>query len=68
MKYLKAFGLFWYHFIVGDDWRIACGVILGLIAVYGLAHNALSQVWWLLPVFVVLMLALSVWSAARRSS
>ena len=23
MKYLKAFGQFWYDFIIGDDWKIA---------------------------------------------
>jgi hypothetical protein len=30
MKQLRAFAAFWYDFIVGDDWRIAAGVVLGL--------------------------------------
>ncbi|WP_022882308.1 hypothetical protein [Gryllotalpicola ginsengisoli] len=32
---LAAFGLFWYDFVVGDDWRVAAGVavMLALIAV-----------------------------------
>jgi hypothetical protein len=37
MRYLKAFGRFWFDFIVGDDWRIAAGVVtvlaLGALAV-----------------------------------
>jgi Na+-translocating ferredoxin:NAD+ oxidoreductase RnfD subunit len=31
MKYLKAFGQFWYDFIIGDDWKIAVAVLLALI-------------------------------------
>ncbi|MGW7680922.1 hypothetical protein ACWGID_09310 [Kribbella sp. NPDC054772] len=27
MKYLKAFGQFWYDFIIGDDWKIAAAVV-----------------------------------------
>ena len=30
MKFLKAFGQFWYDFIIGDDWKIAAGVVLAL--------------------------------------
>jgi hypothetical protein len=37
MRALKAFGRFWFDFIVGDDWRIAAGVVtvlaLGALAV-----------------------------------
>jgi hypothetical protein len=28
MKNLKAFGMFWYDFLIGDDWRVAVGVVL----------------------------------------
>ena len=30
MKFLKAFGEFWYDFIIGDDWKIAVGVVVAL--------------------------------------
>ncbi len=30
MKLLKAFGDFWYDFIIGDDWKIAVAVVLAL--------------------------------------
>jgi repressor of nif and glnA expression len=30
MKYVKAFGQFWYDFIIGDDWKIAVAVVCAL--------------------------------------
>ena len=30
MRFVKAFGRFWYDFIIGDDWKIAAGVALAL--------------------------------------
>jgi hypothetical protein len=30
VKFLKAFGQFWYDFIIGDDWKIAVAVLLAL--------------------------------------
>lgn len=30
MKLIVAFGRFWYDFLVGDDWKIACSVVLTL--------------------------------------
>ena len=30
MKFLKAFGQFWYDFIIGDDWKIAVAVLIAL--------------------------------------
>jgi hypothetical protein len=32
MSLLRGFLRFWYDFIVGDDWRIAVGVVLVLAA------------------------------------
>ena len=26
MRFIRGFGRFWYDFIVGDDWKIACAV------------------------------------------
>jgi hypothetical protein len=39
MRYLSAFGRFWFDFIVGDDWRIAAGVVT-VLAVGALAVDA----------------------------
>ncbi len=64
MSRLRAFGAFWWDFIVGDDWRIAVGVIVALAATAGLAAAGLTA-WWLLPLVVVLVLVLSLRRAAR---
>ena len=66
MKIIKQFFSFWYHFIVGDDWRIAVGVIIGLTVIILLTHDFSLQVWWLMPVMVVIMLTLSLWIATRE--
>jgi len=63
---LKAFGAFWYDFVVGDDWRVALGVVVALTATWGLAHNGHPGVWWLLPVAVAVLLPLSIARAARK--
>lgn len=61
MKYLQRFLGFWYHFIVGDDWRIAAGVVIGLSVIGYLVHGAHLQIWWLLPLLVLGMLTVSLW-------
>jgi hypothetical protein len=64
--WLKAFALFWWDFIVGDDWRIAAGVVVALALTAALAHAAITA-WWLLPLAAVAMLALSLRSARRAA-
>jgi hypothetical protein len=44
VKFLKSFGQFWYDFIIGDDWKIAVGVVLALaLAVLAMKTNTLSD-------------------------
>ena len=44
MRFVKAFGRFWYDFIIGDDWKIAAAVVLALSALAGLVvEHALSD-------------------------
>lgn len=31
MKAVKAFGQFWYEFLIGDDWKIAAAVAVALM-------------------------------------
>ena len=61
---LRAFGLFWWDFIVGDDWRIAAGVIIALAATAAIAATSVPA-WWLVPVAVIALLAFSLWRATR---
>ncbi len=65
MSRVRTFGAFWYEFVVGDDWRIAVGVVLGLAATAALVHLAHVSAWWALPVAVVVGLALSLRRATR---
>lgn len=66
MRYLTGFAAFWYDFIVGDDWRVAAGVIVGL-AVTALLVRLAIPAWWLMPLAVVLLLASSLWRVARQA-
>jgi hypothetical protein len=62
---LRAFGAFWYDFIVGDDWRVAVSVIVALAVTYAVSKTSVPS-WWILPVTVALVLPWSLWRARRR--
>jgi len=69
MTRIRSFAAFWYDFVVGDDWRVALGVVLALGATAGLVHGGINA-WWLLPVVVAALLGMSlhrVVVASRRS-
>jgi hypothetical protein len=58
MSRLRAFAVFCYDFVIGDDWRLALSVVLGLTATAALAHQGVSA-WWILPAFVAVASGLS---------
>jgi hypothetical protein len=62
---LRAFAAFCYDFVIGDDWLIAVGVVIGLAVTYWLSRTAVTA-WWLLPLLVVLLLPVSLWRETRR--
>jgi hypothetical protein len=47
---LKAFGRFWWEFIVGDDWKVAAGVVTALAVGALLAATASVDADWVAPV------------------
>ena len=53
-----------WKFVVGDDWPTALGVVLALALTALLADAAVSA-WWVMPLAVIGLLALSVRRAAR---
>ena len=67
MSRLRTFGRFWWDFVVGDDWRVAAGVLVALVATKLLTSSGVNA-WWLLPAVVVLLLAASLWRAAGKSA
>jgi hypothetical protein len=62
---LKAFGAFWYDFVVGDDWRVAAAVAAALAATYAVSRTSVPA-WWIPPAAVALVLPWSLWRARRR--
>lgn len=48
-----------WDFVVGDDWRTAIGVVLALGITALIATTSLAA-WWVMPVAVLALLALSV--------
>jgi hypothetical protein len=60
----RAFARFWWDFVVGDDWRLACGVSIAMMVVAIATHNG-HDVWWLLPLVVAVLLAASLRRATR---
>ncbi len=61
---LRSFALFWWDFIVGDDWWIAAGVVLALGGTAVIATTSVPA-WWLVPVAVAALLAVSLRRATR---
>ncbi len=65
-SWIVAFGRFWYHFIIGDDWTVAAAVAAGLILTWVL-NSAHLVAWWLVPLIVVTMLGLSLRRASNKT-
>ena len=69
MRFLRGFGRFWFDFVVGDDWRIALGVVLVLglgalfVAIDVVGTNVLMP---LLAAAIVAVVAASIMLGARR--
>jgi hypothetical protein len=65
VRYVIAFGRFWYDFVIGDDWSIAVAVAIAT-AVAALLVHAGTNAYWLVPLAVIGALSASLWHAARR--
>ncbi|HEY3732816.1 MAG TPA: hypothetical protein VGL63_02765 [Streptosporangiaceae bacterium] len=62
---VRDFFAFLYDFVVGDDWRIAVGVVAGLALTYAVSRTSVPA-WWLLPALLAVLLPASLWLATRR--
>ena len=63
MNALRNFVLGVWDFVVGDDWRTAIGVVVAL-GITALVAGAGVAAWWVTPVAVLGLLALSLRRAA----
>ncbi|MEA2146010.1 MAG: hypothetical protein QOG59_1597 [Solirubrobacteraceae bacterium] len=64
MTALRNAVLWVWDFVVGDDWLTALGVVVAL-GVTAIVAAAGASAWWVMPVAVVALLALSLRRAAR---
>lgn len=64
MRAVTRAALWVWAFVVGDDWVTAAGVIVGL-GVTAVVATAGASAWWVMPIAVIGLLALSLRRAAR---
>jgi uncharacterized membrane protein len=62
---IKAFGEFWYDFIIGDDWTIAVGILLAFFGTEWLKGST-GQSWYLLPIATALLVSNSLVRATKN--
>jgi uncharacterized membrane protein len=62
---LTSFGMFWYDFVVGDDWRVAFGVVAAML-VTALSAAGFTANWIILPIVVAGLVGMTVNSAAKK--
>jgi len=60
---VKRFALFWWNFLVGDDWLVAVGIAVAFGLTALLAATSVPA-WWLLPLAVAAVL----WTSLRRAA
>jgi hypothetical protein len=65
---IRAFGAFWYDFIIGDDWRVAVGVGVALAITYILSRTTEVPVWWIVVAGVAILLPVSIRRVIRRKT
>ena len=64
---IVGFGLFWYRFIIGDDWTVAASIAIGLIAT-ALLNTRRFPAWVVMPIIVIVMVRISVERSTRSRS
>jgi hypothetical protein len=64
MSRVEALGRFIWDFVVGDDWQVGAGVVVAIGATAVVATTNVAA-WWVLPVAVAGLLALTLWRASR---
>ncbi len=62
---LVRFGLFWYDYLVGDDWQIALGVVVAIVLTVVLAP-IWSAAWLIMPLAVLILMPYGVARSLRR--
>ncbi|MCU1558032.1 MAG: hypothetical protein JWN09_2027 [Microbacteriaceae bacterium] len=61
---IKSFGMFWYDFVIGDDWQVAAGIAVAFVITAIVSANT-AVAWIVVPIAVVLLLPYSIRRALR---
>lgn len=61
VRLVGGFLFFWYDFIIGDDWRVAAGVVLGFFAIHSVGISG----WWIMPAIIAAVLGFTLTEATR---
>jgi hypothetical protein len=64
MRAFRRLGIFVWDFVIGDDWRVAVGVVAALGVAAALAAAGIAA-WWFVPLAVTALLALSLYREIR---
>ena len=64
VRWVGGFLFFWYDFIIGDDWRVAAGVVMGFFV----THASGISAWWIMPLVVGAMLSFTLHEATRPAT
>ena len=65
MGFVIGFARFWYDFIVGDDWTVAAGVVVALLATALMVQiNIVPWLW--LPLTVTALLGAYAWRTGKQ--
>jgi hypothetical protein len=67
MSHVRALCSGVWDFVVGDDWRVAFGVVLAL-GLTALVAQTSVPAWWIMPLAVLALLGLSVRRAAKGAT
>jgi len=61
---VKAFGEFWYDFLIGDDWKGTVILVLAFLLTHWLYRSGTPS-WWVVPVAVALLLPFNLFRVVR---
>ncbi|HLZ69505.1 MAG TPA: hypothetical protein VKV26_06275 [Dehalococcoidia bacterium] len=69
MRYVEAFFRFWYDFLIGDDWRIAAGVVIVLLLTAAVVHGVSARAAGAIVLAGVLLVeGYALWKAVRAGA
>jgi hypothetical protein len=67
MSTLRRIAVFWWDFVVGDDWRLAITAALALAITAIVADQGVAS-WWITPLVVTTILIITVKATSQHAT